>query len=770
MSSKSVRFFIFKTLVASWCFCAWAQPELAVVVPDGAPQAVQTAAKELETYAGRVFGVPVEIVPESGWNRSGRAIYLGNTRFAATNGIDFSSFEEEEWLCREVGSSLVVGGGGRRGALYGAYHYLEDELGIHWFSPTVEMVPRRPALGFSGVNRRGKPAMRYRDLYFTTGPNAAAFLARNRMNTESAAYGGRMRYSRAGSCHTLYRYLGTPKEVRSLFAAHPDWFPLINGVRTLDPRANSASKTQLCLTHPGLRAHFAQKLRQHIAADRKQALRGGIEPPMYYAIDQNDCYDGFCRCPECAATIEREGGTAGLLLDFTNFLAEELEADAPDATFQMMAYFSTETAPRHVRPRRNVGIRLCDPRSDLIRPWSGQKDCWMRNRLEDWSRICRKIAVWDYQITFGSSTCVSCPTPNEQTFAADMRLLSAHGGEGVFFEHEEPIGGDMRDLKVWMEMKLAENPFLDGQSLIDCFTDGFYGAAGRHIRRARSLLAQAAKAKNARIVWFPSVGAYDFIDGKTVGELTEAFDLAAAAVAGDEEKRERVEHARLSLDKLLIIRGDASAIGRYRATWDREKARRFPGNAAKSGYRKNVDLFLASVKCRHSPPMPKRFAEIPRENLHVFPAGCGTFNGLYMQAIADESSPMLEAARFVFRALTEPQPEVADSFNWPFRSTVSACAGGKTMVFSATADFDRTPSGYRWYKMAGGVPLTKDSVFSVFSSYALPLGAAVKDAEGGLFDIYASLRILREDVIKNGKATGDAIFLLDQIAVVQVDK
>jgi hypothetical protein len=32
------------------------------------------------------------------------------------------------------------------------------------------------------------------------------------------------------------------------------------------------------------------------------------------------------------------------------------------------------------------------------------------------------------------------------------------------------------------------------------------------------------------------------------------------------------------------------------------------------------------------------------------------------------------------------------------------------------------------------------------------------------------LRILREDVLKNGKATGDAIFLLDQIAVVRTGK
>ena len=749
------------------CFCVRAQTSLPVVIPVGADKVVEKAAEEFGVYASKAFGVPVRIVPENKSNPSARAVYLGKTLFAATNGIDFSSFEEEEWLCREMKSSLVIGGGGRRGTLYGVYHYLEDELGVHWFSPTVEVVPDGRALSFAGVDRRGKPAMRYRDIYFVSGPNATAFLARNRMNTEASAYGGQMRYSRAGACHTLYRYLGTPKEVRALFDAHPDWFALIDGKRKLDRKANSASKSQLCLTNPGLRTFFVQKLRQHIDVDREKAWRDGILPPMYYAIDQNDCYDGFCRCDKCANVIEREGSTAGLLLDFTNYLAEELESDAPEATFQMMAYFSTETPPRFVRPRKNVGIRLCDSRSDLTRPWSGQPERWMLGKLEAWSEICRKISVWDYQITFGSPTCVSYPTPNEWTFAHDLRLLALKGGEGVFFEHEEPIGADMRDLKVWLEMKLLENPNLDAQRLIECFTDGFYGAAGGHIRQARRLLADAAKERNARILWFPSVDAYDFIDDGLVGRLTKIFDEAGAAVSGNRELLERVNHARLSLDKLLIVRGDASASERYRATWKCELARRFHGKFPKSGYKKNVDAFLKIAEARNSPLVPQDFAGVPGSKFHLFPAGCGSFDGRYMQSIADESSEMQEAVRFVFRAVKERFPQLASSYDWPFRCTVTSCAGGKDMSFTAACDFERTPAGYRWYKMAEGVPVTKASAFSVFSAYSLSLGSVAK--EGGVFDIYASFRILNEDVIRKGKAEDDAIYLLDRIAVVQTN-
>ena len=740
---------------------------VSVVVSASSDLTVDTAADELCGYLGKVLGRQVPRIAEGSQAPAGKAIYLGRTAFAAKKGIDFSALGEEEWLYRESDGALVIGGGGRRGALYGVYHYLEDELGVHWFSPSVEVVPKKDVLDFSGLDRRGKPVFSYRDIYFVTGPNASSFLARNRMNTENAAYGGRMRYSSAGSCHTLYRYLGSPKQVRELFAKHPEYFPLIDGKRTLDPKANSASKTQLCLTDRGLREHFVECLKKHIASDRAEAKRRKISPPMYYAIDQNDCYDGFCRCPSCAEIIDREGTTAGLLLEFSNFVAGELEKDAPEATFQMMAYFSTENPPRHVRPRHNVGIRLCDPQSDLTRTWQDPANAWMREKLEAWSGICRKIAVWDYQITYGSSTCTGYPLPNEKTFACDLGLLAKHGGEGVFFEHEGPIAADMRDMKVWLEMKLAENPHQNIEKLIKCFTDGFYGDAAPYVRHARNVLHRAAREKNAKVLWFPSVGAYDFIDGKTAGELDEAFAKAELAVSGDKELVERVRHARLSFDKLLIVRGDTSAIGRYRTTWEREIKRRFSKNAAKSGYKKSVETFLKCVAQRERPAIPARFADVPRSDVCIMAASRGTFDGRHMQLIPDESSSMLEAARFVFSAVKDRYPEKAHLFDWPFRCEIRSGADGAVKVYETQSGFAGTPEGYNWHKLAGCVKLSKDSILSIFGSYTLQIGNALDAGDGAAFDIYANLRILRSDVVKTLKPSRDAIYLLDQIAIVK---
>ena len=774
-------------MAAAACLAAWASlaaplPSSAdalsgetifVVVPKDAGGAVATAAGELCAYLPRACGRPAAVVAEGEVPAGRCAVYLGDTSFAAAHGFDFGRFADEEWTFEEVEGSLVIGGGGRRGTLYGAYHFLEDAMGVHWFAPGVDFVPAGVVRTLQkGLRARGRPAMRYRDIYFVSGPDATAFLARNRMNTESAAYGGRMRYSRAATNHSLYRYLGSPAEVRALFASHPDWFPLIDGERRLDKRANSASKTQLCLANPGLRQHFTDCVRRHIAADRAAAAKAGIEPPMFYAIDQNDCYDGFCRCPDCSAVIAREGGTAGLLLEFANRVAEALEGDAPDATFQMMAYFSTEKPPRHVRPRRNVGIRLCDSSSDLTRSWGDAANSWMRGNLEAWSRISDKIAVWDYQITFGWATCVSYPTPNERTFAPDLRMLAAHGGDGVFFEHEEPIGADMRDMKVWLEMKLVEDPSLDAEKLIETFTDGYYGAAGRHIRRYRGILAEAAVKRDARICWFPSVSAYDFIDGETMSAAESALDAAVGAVAADAELSARVDHARLSLDKLRIIRGDRSAVGRYRATWEREKARRFTKrNEKSSGYSKNVDKFLRCAELFNAPPTPEFFAGVPGGRLRVLHAGRGTFDGSFMQSVEDGGSAMGEAVRFVFSAAKDRKPSIAALFDWPFRCAVKDRAGMR-QVFVADDALGEAPRGYHWFKIAAGARLSADSELEMFGCYRMPVGALLADwlRGGAACDVYASIRILGPDVIRSRAASRDNIYLLDQMAVVKTER
>ena len=136
--------------------CRAADSGISIVLPGEVDLVVRTAADELRAYLSKASGMPVAIAEERAPTKAVDTIYLGNTAFAAAHGIDFKAFADEEWMCRSIDGALVIGGGGRRGALYGVYHFLEDELGVHWFSPSVEVVPVRCDLKLAGVDRRGR--------------------------------------------------------------------------------------------------------------------------------------------------------------------------------------------------------------------------------------------------------------------------------------------------------------------------------------------------------------------------------------------------------------------------------------------------------------------------------------------------------------------------------------------------------------------------------------------------------------------------------------
>ena len=68
------------------------------------------AVDELKTYLEKMTGAEFTVLPESG-KKNGPAVYLGNTRAAAEQGIDVSGFQDEEWQILDKGNELYLTGG-----------------------------------------------------------------------------------------------------------------------------------------------------------------------------------------------------------------------------------------------------------------------------------------------------------------------------------------------------------------------------------------------------------------------------------------------------------------------------------------------------------------------------------------------------------------------------------------------------------------------------------------------------------------------------------
>ena len=77
---------------------------------------------------------------------------------------------------------LILAGGRPRGTLYAVYRFLGDEIGVRWWSPFEQHVPRRPTLKIAAMDRSGEPRFHYRDIHLVYASDGGRFAARNRLN------------------------------------------------------------------------------------------------------------------------------------------------------------------------------------------------------------------------------------------------------------------------------------------------------------------------------------------------------------------------------------------------------------------------------------------------------------------------------------------------------------------------------------------------------------------------------------------------------------
>ena len=86
-----------------------------------------------------------------------------------------------------------------------------------------------------------------------------------------------------------------------------------------------------------------------------------------YSVSQND-WDNHCECAACQALAETEGSQMAPVLQLVNQVAEAVEQEYPGKAIETLAYQWTRKAPKTMRPRPNVIIRLCSIECCFMHP------------------------------------------------------------------------------------------------------------------------------------------------------------------------------------------------------------------------------------------------------------------------------------------------------------------------------------------------------------------------------------------------------------------
>lgn len=528
-----------------------------IVMAHPAHETVKFACDEFHDFFYQMTGASLPVTTEL-QAANGPEILIGNSARVKAAGVELAeeTLGPEGFCIRTLGENLLLAGATPRGTLYAVYAFLEEDLGCRWYASDVGFVPRRLTVSLPALDRTDKPAFESREAYWRDAFDGA-YASRNRLNGNKADIG-----VRRGGHQKWYNFHHSFDDLvptRVYYAEHPEYYSLVDGKRL-------SERNQLCLTHPD------------VLRIAERTLRGWIRDNpdcTVFSIAQND-WDNHCTCPECLAMETAEGSPSGPVLWFVNQLADAVARDHPSVLLHTFAYQYTRKAPKHLRPRPNVIVRLCDIECCFSHPLdgslpegvtpkhaqSGPRQCgtetpFLRD-LAEWSGLCSRLYVWDYVTDF---TNYLMPFPNFAVLQRNLQLFKRYGVAGVLEQGAFAHGGGAHfaELQAYVQAKLLWNPDADLWAHVDDFLTGFYGAeAAPPLRRYIGLW------QDAVVPWHTGINERANAPYVTEELLLESERLLCQALflTRDPDRRKRLERLQLGLTYMLLSRMPVDTPGR----------------------------------------------------------------------------------------------------------------------------------------------------------------------------------------------------------------
>jgi len=736
------------TLTAQADLTLSADKPIAIILPAQTIPPEETAAQELQHYLGQITGATAKIQREGEPLAAGSApIYVGATQFGNRHVKGAKTFGDEEWLMQTEGDTLILTGGRPRGTLYAAYRFLEEVGGVRWWSAWEESVPKGTALNVPTLAKRGQPSFRTRDIFTIYGNDEGRFMARNRLNRQgdakvSAKYGGSRDYGPPYHVHTWFKFLPPEK----YFKDHPEWYLVPGG------GAPNVRTSQLCLANEEMRREFLKVLRETIRTASQKAIAEQLPPPYVYSVSQEDNRTSYA-CEHNQKLAEQEGSEAAVLLDFVNYLADGIKDEFPDVYLDTLAYFNGEKAPKNMRARDNVIIRLTDTQSNVLLPVTAERNRAMRENVEAWAKQCKNLRIWDYAITYDYP---QVPTPNLSTFAPDLRFFLKNNVEGMFIEFEEPLKADMREVKLWVLIKLLEDPSQDPEALIKEFTDGFYGPAAPQVRQYLTLLQKAADASGADVDWFAKLPRFNYLTLDFLQQADRIFEQAANNVSSDPVLSQRVRNARATVDIAIIRRyrslvqqwvqsGKSQdtmpldrniAAKRYVQSWKEQIDLRLP-EAVRAASHRDADAAMEGYTMGPAYlPAPAKFKDVPSDRLFTYSALDTRNYRNHAKVVADAEAESGMATRL------EVPPSELGRYKMPTAGGVYSIDTKANMLTGSIQAADVPGPGYHWYKL-GETKLTGSDYLYITWAWWIQadlIDAYNPQAPDTQYEVWASLK------------------------------
>lgn len=493
-----------------------------VLIDSLASKSEKKAAQEFRDYILRISGV--DLKETNNMNVTTPFVCIGyNYKLSSTLLVNKPDEKDENYRYVENEGNIYIWGGRNRGTMYGVFAFLEEKLGVRWYTPDCTFVPNLDEWSFENFDINSKPSFKYRHVYFYDVENDPIWCAHNRLNSawtpKENEYGGLDAY---WNVHTMGKIFPSS----SFFGSHPEFYSLRKGKRI--------PNGQLCLSNKELLNACIIRFKMHIK----------LFPGYWvYSLSQND-NELYCECEDCRRLELKYGGHSGLLLWFVNQVAGAIKKDFPNIKVGTLAYGYTRSVPSNIVPSDNVVIRLCDTDCCFAHEIGGCKynDKFL-TQFYEWKRVTDNIFVWDYCANFQHFL---SPFPNYKALKYNLKFFDRNEVLGVMEQGQyRSPGGDFAELKSWILSKLLWDTEAKIDSLAEDFINYYYGSASAHLKEYYKMC-QSEIDKNEKLSIVSDVN-FSLFNKNFINKGLKILNMAMDLVKNDDVLMKRVDYQRLQL-------------------------------------------------------------------------------------------------------------------------------------------------------------------------------------------------------------------------------
>ncbi|MBQ2015715.1 MAG: DUF4838 domain-containing protein, partial [Clostridia bacterium] len=460
---------------------AKADEDCAIVVSANASSTDRSAAETLQEYLYELDQSYYEIITDD-QSFDGFKFCVGATSVYDTT-AEMEGKAPDSYVIAPFQNGLAIFGAGSRGTTYGVHTFLEDFCGYKCYGWYPAMVKTSDKMTLPTEKIEYEPYFEYRNTDWRSGWMPLYSVA-HKLNgcyqTDLPQFGGNIPYLGDASCHTLSTVFCAADKY---YESHPEYFALHNGDRV---------PSQLCLTNDEVYDIVLEEVFDVLQSEK-------YDPDadlQIISLSQADNMD-FCECDRCKALDDANGSHAGSMITFVNKIANAVKAKGYDnVAFDTLAYTYSRKAPSQVRPEDNVIVTLCTFEccfSHALDDASCPSNKELMDDLEDWSKICDRLYVWDYTTNFAYTLGIF---PDFNVLQKNIQCFHKHGVKGVYEEgnyYVDRCDTEFGELRTYLIAELLEDPYCDYEAKMLEFCNNYYGKGGTYVKQVIDELTACTK-------------------------------------------------------------------------------------------------------------------------------------------------------------------------------------------------------------------------------------------------------------------------------------